>query len=231
MNGQEEMMRRWKAMAGDTSLEPWDLENMAGFFQCFRPDGRDLPEVFEGVVGADEILPRLLEVYQATADGWEANGVYDGYFIVRNPHPLSVSRATGLLRQHLERAAAIAEAIGCDELAVLLGSPFRLETVEGQAPWPPGDNGSETLIYEAIGDFMRSLTPRESDALLMEEGLYTLACDSNLQHHILWPLYRHDTTVEEPFQPYFDLWKHGARYRLASEHTARVYVPKGMLRP
>jgi len=66
----EAMLERWKALAGDTSPGPWTPDPMAGFFQHFRPDGRGLPQVFEGAVGGDEILPRLLEVYRATARGW-----------------------------------------------------------------------------------------------------------------------------------------------------------------
>src|SRR4051812_39128360 len=65
----EEMFRRWKALAGDELPRPWREENMAGFFQCFRPHGDGLATAFEGVVGADEILPRLMAVYQATANG------------------------------------------------------------------------------------------------------------------------------------------------------------------
>jgi len=111
---------------------------MAGFFQCFRPDGEGLAEAFEGVEGADEILPRLLEVYEVTADDWQRDGTYDA----------------------------------C-----------------------------------------------------------SVACDYNLQYHILWPLYRQATTIEEPFRPYFDLWKHGSGYRFAGKEAVRVYVPAGKLTP
>jgi hypothetical protein len=225
------MLERWKALAGDTSPGPWAPDHMAGFFQRFRPDGRGLPQAFEGVVGGDEILPRLLEVYRATADGWRGGGDYDGYFVVRNPGPTPASRAEDLIRRHLGRVAAMAEAVGDDELASLLGRPLRVEVAEGEAPWPPGEDAPESLIYEATGEFMGSLTPLESDALLMREGLYTIACDYNLQYHCLWPLYRHASTIEEPFGPYFDLWKQGFGYRFMSEADVRVYVPEGKLMP
>jgi hypothetical protein len=231
MNSDEVMLGRWKAMAGDTSPGSWTEQDMAGFFQRFRPHGAGVSAAFEGVEGADEILPRLLEVYEVTADGWQQGDCYDRYFIVRNPSPLTASHATGLLRLHLERLAAMSEAVGCDELTNLLGARLRLEAVEGEAPWPPGDSDPETLIYEVTGQFMGSLTPRESAALLMGEGLYTIACDYNLQRHILWPLCRHATPIEEPFRPYFGLWKHGAAFRFVDQQTVWVYVPKGKLKP
>jgi hypothetical protein len=218
-------------MAGDTSSGSWTEHDMAGFFQHFRPDGAGVSAAFEGVEGADEILPRLLQVYEATADGWQQGDSYDGYFIVRNPAPLTARRATELLRLRLERLATMSEAVGCDELTNLLGARLRLEAVAGEAPWPPGDDDPETLIYEVTSEFMESLTPRESAALLMGEGLYTIACDFNLQRHIQWPLYRHATLIKEPFRPYFDLWKHGAAFRFVDEQTVRVYVPEGKLKP
>ena len=71
MSSDEAMLGRWKAIAGDTSPGTWTEDDLAGFFQRFRPDGAGVSEAFEGVEGADEILPRLLEVYEATADGWQ----------------------------------------------------------------------------------------------------------------------------------------------------------------
>jgi hypothetical protein len=229
MGNEQKMFQRWKSLAGDTSLRPWTKEHMGLFFQRFRPDGAGVAAAFEGVEGGDEILPRLLEVYQATADGWDREDGHDGYFIVRNPMPLTAARATGLLRLHLEKLAAMSEEVGCVELTDLLRSPPHLEAVEGKPPWPPGDDDPEVLIYDVSSEFMESLRPRESAALLMGEALWTIACDDNLKHHILWPLYRDASPVEEPFRPYFDLWKHGAGFRFAELQIVRVYVPEGKL--
>lgn len=231
MNDPGAILERWKALAGDTSPGPWTPDQMAGFFQRFRPDGRGLSRAFEGVAGGDEILARLLEVYRATADGGRGGGDRDGYFVVRDPIATPASRAEDLIRRHLGRVAAMAEAVGDGELTSLLGCPLRIEVAEGEAPWPPGEDAPESLIYEAIGEFMDSLTPLESDALLMREGLYTIACDYNLQYHCLWPLYRHASTIEEPFGPYFALWERGLGYRFTDEADVRVYVPQGRLIP
>jgi hypothetical protein len=64
----------------------------------------------------------------------------------------------------------------------------------------------------------------QSHASLMDEALYTIACDYNLAYHILWPLYRHLSDIDEPFAEYFELWKHGAGYRIEGDRV-RVYVP------
>lgn len=223
--GDEAILSRWKALAGDDSRRPWTPEHTAGFFQHFRPDGGGLAAAFEGVAGAAAILPRLREVYAATSEGWERGGADDGYFIVRKPRPLPHVHATDLLRRHLDRVAALAGAVGCRELTALLKGHLRLEAVAGPTPWPPGDDDPESLVYEATCDFMGSLTPQDSHALLMKPGFDTIACDPYLSYHILWPLYRHATPIEEPFRPYFDLWTHGAGYRFTGDGAVRVYVP------
>ncbi|MFI5455639.1 MAG: hypothetical protein ACHRXM_09325 [Isosphaerales bacterium] len=157
MTGNEEILGRWKALAGDTSEKPWDPDNLGGFFQQFRPLGEGLEAAFEGVVGADEILPRLLEVYPVTADGWRSDEAYDAYFIVHNPRPISASRAKDLIGLYLESVAAMAQAVGNDDSRGLLERPLRVGVVEGEKPWPPGRDDPETMISETTGDFMRSL--------------------------------------------------------------------------
>jgi len=232
VNDEKAMLERWKALAGDTSPEPWTPDQMAGFFQCFRPDGQGLSQAFEGVECGEEILARLLEIYRATADGWLRENSHDGYFIVRNPPPTTSSQAEDLVRKHLKRVVAMAEAIGRAELTALLRQPPRIELTHGEAPSPSLDyDGPDSMIYEATNDFMHSLTPRESEALLMEEAMYAIACDYNLQYHCLWPLYRDATPIEEPFAPYFELWKRNLDYRFTGDSEVRVYVPEGTLSP
>ena len=94
MGNEQAMLQRWKSLAGVTSLRPWTEDNMGLFFQRFRPDGAGVSAAFEDVEGGDEILPRLLEVYQATADCWDREDGHDGYFIVQKPMSLTAARAT-----------------------------------------------------------------------------------------------------------------------------------------
>ncbi|MDG3004687.1 hypothetical protein [Paludisphaera mucosa] len=231
MSDQEALLARWKALAGDHSRRPWTPDHLAGFFQNFRPHGVGLAEVFEGVEGADEITPRLLEIYRATAEGWRDDGGYDAYFNVKSPVPLAAPRAVELVLGHLEKVRAMAEVLGRDDLVASLDPAPAVDVVVGETPWPPGPDDVESTIYEVVGDYMALLTPRESPALGMEEGLWTIAGDYNLRHYVLWPLYRGVGTIEEPFQPYFELWRHGAGYRFTPEGAVHVYTPAGAASP
>lgn len=232
----EEMLAYWKSLVGDGSLAAWQPENMGMFFQAFRPNGQGVEAAFDGVVGAEQILPRLMQVYEATAAGWEPEGRSDWYFVVRQPTPLAAERAEELCTEHLQKVAQLAkefEAAGDEdtvaELQALLDPLPRVEVVQGETPQPPDDDDPEGLIYEVTNDVMRylrwNLKPVESHAHLMDEALYTLACDYSLAYHILWPLYRHLTPVSEPFAAYFELWQHGAGYRFHQSDQVTVYVP------
>ena len=232
----EEMLAYWKSLTGDDSPTPWDEDDLGMFFQEFRPHPDRLAAVFEGVVGADEILPRLMQVFEATAEGWEREGTYDGYLVVRKPRPLSAERARALGTEYLQKVLEIAtefKAKGPDhpvmDLRALLDPLPAIEVVGGERPSPPDDDAPKGLIYEVTNDFMHhlkwDLKPVESHAHLLEEALYGLACDYNLRYHILWPLYRHLTPITEPFAAYFELWRHGADYRFHDKDRVTFYVP------
>jgi hypothetical protein len=233
---EEEMLAYWKSLAGDDSSDDWEEDDLAMFFQGFRPHGDGVEAAFEGVVGAEEILPRLMQVYEATADGSEHEGSSDGYFVVRNPRPLSAERAKALAGEDLYKVSAIVSEFAAlrpndsaTELQALLDPLPAIEVVRGETPWPPDNDAPEGLIYEVTNDFMHHLKwdrkPVESHAHLLEEALYSLAGDYNLGYHILWPLYRHLTPITEPFEAHFELWKHGAGYRFHSNDQVTVYVP------
>src|SRR5688572_15579290 len=82
--------------AADLERVVWtEEEDLFGFFDCFRPDGGGLERVFAGVVGGDQILPRLLRVYEST------KGSEGAYFVVRRPAPVTDERLIELTTQHL----------------------------------------------------------------------------------------------------------------------------------
>ena len=58
----------------------------------------------------------------------------------------------------------------------------------------------------------------------MEEAFYSMACDYYLAHYLMWPLYRGSTAIEEPYAPYFELWRHGAQAIFSEARRVTVYV-------
>jgi len=211
-----ELIARWRSITGVTS------EEMAGFFQAFRPLGVGLVDALQGVSLSGEIVPRLLEIYAATADGYRS----DAYFIVRRPPPLSNDRAAQLAVDHCRRMEAISRRVQFDKLAQLLQTYQCTELIVDNCPESAEESTLEDLLDDAVTEFMFSMTPLDSQALLLSEAIYYIACDSYIRNHVLWPLYRHATAVCEPFEPYFDLWKYGAGVHFGSDKVLRVYVPR-----
>jgi hypothetical protein len=217
----ESILDRWKRMAGSRSSKPWSKDDLVGFFQAFRPFGQDIPRALESVSGANEIVPRLLRIYSATAPGWNER---DAYFVVRNPTPVSQDQIRNLVLAHIQRFAEIAKHIGSIKLMEILERPPEIVVVQGQTPWPPSPDSVETLMYDVRTDFMASLTPSLSDALLLDEALYSIACDYFLRDYVLWPLYVPSSSVVEPFGPYFEMWIHGVGLRFVGTDLIKAFV-------
>lgn len=137
---EEDILAQWKSTAGDPSTEPWTKDRLVGFFQLFRPHGEKLVPALHGLVGANEILPRLMEVYQVTAPGWDET---DAYFLVKKPQPLSKVEAKRLASAHLENIAGIARVLGNQQLLRLLEPIPDIEVIQGSTPWPPSQDDPE----------------------------------------------------------------------------------------
>jgi hypothetical protein len=202
-----------------------DEDSLFGYFDCFRPDGKGVKRVFAGVVGGDEIVERLLRVYECTKESSNAWG----YFIVRRPVPATPERLIDLTRQHLDKVRQIAGSFGhtrlTSELEPLPEIRIKWEAISQQTE--SDVYAPEASIYDVTGDWFRGLEPMESDALMMGEAFYSIACDYMIAHHLMWPLYRQSTEIEEPFAPYFDLWRVGALPFFERPGLVNVYVSEG----
>jgi hypothetical protein len=232
----EEMYAYWKSLAAPDELGVWTEDCVNFLFHHFRPGGDGVEKVFQGVVRGEEILPRLKEVYLSTAQGSVRENTSDAYFIVRQAEPLSTAQALEHCLKHLENMLRLLKTFREDGEAVLedvsrVLSPLpTIQVLPGSAPDAPIDDDSPDLtLYEAICDLTTDLTYQwehvDSHAFLLDDAFYYLACDYLLERYLTWPLFRDLTDLEEPFAPYFELWKHGAKYRFTDSRHVTVYVP------
>jgi hypothetical protein len=220
-NSHAEALARWQLLRQEGSNAPEAEAELYGFFQSFRPDGRGLAGAFERVAGGDELLQRLLDVYRVTAPGWEPS---DAYFLVKAPQPLTDAALSEYARRHRDSMAQIASYVGEDELGSFLKEAGELVTV-APSDSTPASEGANLRIYEAAVDFMTGLDPEESEALLLGEAYYGIACDYFLKYHLLWPLYRRSSPLDEPFEAYSQLWKHGVQCDFLERGRMTLSVP------
>jgi hypothetical protein len=231
-----ERLAHWKRIAVDAvrasgrdgadQLEStaWKGEyDLFAFFDCFRPDGNGLEKVFEGIIGGDDILKRLLGVFQCTRESF---GRYM-YFMVCKPVPATSELLVELATRHLIKIRQVAKEFGEDRLVRMLETipAIKIEHEEPSVKTLQDTSTPETIAYELRCDWFLDLKPVESDALLLHEAFYSIACDYYIANYLQWPLYRQSTGIEEPYEPYFKLWSHGARPFFGEPGLVTVYAP------
>ena len=227
MSEEAEFFLRCKRLLGDTSEREWKSENLSGFFQDFRPDGARLGEFFADIPLGDEVFARLQQVYQATNTQPFDPQRMDWYFIVREPVKGTDQELAALAKAQLKNWRLIAEEFEDDELLAELKPLPKVQVSHEPAPDPdPHDTESlDIFIYEAQTDWHGSLTPVCQHAEWLREAFYYLACDYYLAHYVTWPWYRESSEIEDPCQPYFELWRHGAKLCCESREKVVLYVP------
>lgn len=223
---EKDLYEFWHAIVGVDEDESWsEPADLAFLFQSFRPLGKGAERILNGFWGARQVLPRLLEVYRATASGWDKRPLAFDYFIVTDPPAIAESRVDELIRSYLDKMKQIAAEINYRKTASILSAVERVQIIRAQdAPYSLDLNRTEDLLYAMQSDFF-SLTPSHpSELWLLEPAFYSMANDNPLTYHLLWPLKADSSNVEEPFLPYFELWKHAVTLRLEADQ-ATAYIP------
>lgn len=222
-----DVLALWQRLGGDPGDRPWDADHAYGFFESFRPDGEGLEAAISPLPEGDAVLERLRLVFAATAGGYpRAPDTYDGYFIVRRPALVPPAEALGHARLFLDNVAAIADLSGDREFGSLLRDAS-LSCVVGAAPGGAERHDVDHTIYAILCDWESSLVRNPPWVHELEEAFYSIACDYYLAWHLMWPWLRGASTVEEPFRPYFELWRRGVSLRFQSESAAVLYLPVG----
>src|SRR5262245_30618640 len=151
------------------------------------------------------------------------------YFIVCRPARATPEMLIELTKQHLTKVREIARSSGKDDLTAKLDPLPAIEIkYTREPPFPekqPDLAAPETAIYGVVGDWFSDLVPVQSDALLLDEAFYYIACDYYIAQYLMWPLYSQSTDIIEPFAPYFELWTYGATPVYKKPGLATVFIP------
>lgn len=89
----------------------------------------------------------------------------------------------------------------------------------------------DTFIYDVQTDWHARLVPSCKHAGWMREGFYTIGCDYYLARYVTWPWYREATSIQEAYEPYFNLWLRGAELRCESPTNVAVFVGRAERAP
>lgn len=237
MTSPEQLLQKCHEYAMLGTEAELDADSLIGFFQAFRPDGRALDGLFDGLPVADQLHRRLDSLFEAAGDDRRPTGGRDAYFVVRSPSPLDPKKAETLTTAWLSELRSLAKTLGQVSLLNTLDPLPTIRVLEGIPPKHPKDDMEKSdLLKSIMYDGANLLDSVESDgsyASVMRKAYYFVACDTMLRDYLMWPLYEklisekaQDSIVSDPFKPYFDLWRHGVKYRIFGEKQVDVYLPR-----
>ncbi|GAB5403355.1 MAG: hypothetical protein Aurels2KO_15860 [Aureliella sp.] len=213
-----------------------DADSLIGLFQAFRPDGLPLLSSLESVPGGGEFARRIQSVFDAVSASQRGDRMKDAYFVVRRP-PLGASE---FLEQQARRfvASSVELAKSASVPGQEAASDPELRMLEGKPPKHPKADREKADLLFLFQDrlpsllstmFRESETPAAKLAVELEESLYFVACDTWLRDYLRMPLlgespYRE--VADQAASAYFDLWRHGIKFRIFSEQRIDFYLPR-----
>lgn len=225
-----EVLDYWKSLIEDEEfIEIWEdlLEEEdplrrvpEGFFSMFRPDGNGLNEFFKVINKGDEILKRVLEIYEATSEEY---GGSDWYCVVRKPKITSKDNIESIAKEFVYKVIEMAKPFDDEYFYKFINNPPKIQVMQGTPPDKTTDECSEfdfdTGFYELMHNYMDEMVGEESNAELFKEPLYQMTCSYEIVYYVLWPLYKEESEIEDPFKPFIELWKLDAEYRFDVENN------------
>lgn len=225
----ETIIRRFHELAGFEPKDGLDADSLIGIFQTFRPDGAGLAGLFSQFDVGDALHERLDRLFAASGDDRRPNGGRDAYFVVRNPQPLDPDLAARLGRSWIEGLHQLADSLGATALAARLSPTPRMRILEGLPPKHPKSDAEKSRLLRAIRNEASQLVLKIDAGPyppILRPAYYFTACDSMLRDYLMWPLYAGPSGVRDPLEPYFELWRHGVKYRIFGETQVDLYLPR-----
>ncbi len=220
----EDILQLWKTVARDDHRGAWSEDSVFAFFQRFRPTGAGVENALQPLVCGDEVLARLRRIYEAT-DGGRGDAT-DAYFIVRNPPRCRQEDLVRHARLQATRWREIAREQGDEDLVNWL-SIDKIEVTDAERTMPDNDS-PETAVYDAQTDWHVGLRSTCPHSHVLREAFYSIACDYYLAYWVTWPWYRDSTRIDEPYEPSFELWRHGAHMQIPSPHHVVLHVARSL---
>ncbi|MEC8558300.1 MAG: hypothetical protein VXZ82_25125 [Planctomycetota bacterium] len=222
-------LRESVPVAASTDAGP-EGDSLIGVFQAFRPDG--LPEfaMLESVPGGSEFRARIQCVYDAVGTGQRSDNMKDAFFVVRHPPQLQSNDAQKTATDFVKGALELALQTGVENTFELP----EIRILEGKPPkHPKNPNEKSKLLH-----LFESELPAQIDALFapgslgneLSEALYFVACDRWLRDFLRWPMLQPNkndlnTSNSHCVDSYFQLWRHGVKFRIFSNNRIDFYLP------
>ncbi|CAI7663532.1 unnamed protein product [Penicillium discolor] len=192
-------------MGGD-EFDPEDddeveADHFYGLFQWFMPTGAGVERVFEPIPDGQRFLDRIRPIYEMLNPEDFAGEYVPGYFNGGNEDaPQDTLRSLG--EELIERLKLLFSKVPeDDEAADAAKEAFRALSCT--------DEEDSEVVYEALGDLLRSRSDYNEKIELLSEAYYSIACDYWVAYYLQWPRYQGLQEAEDCLYPYFELYRYG----------------------
>ncbi|MGP3786926.1 hypothetical protein [Paenibacillus sp. 1A_MP2] len=71
------------------------------------------------------------------------------------------------------------------------------------------DEEDSEVVYEALGELIRSRSDYSENIELLSEAYYSIACDYWVAYYLQWPRYQGLQEADDCLYPYFELYRYG----------------------
>jgi hypothetical protein len=196
-----------------------EVKRTFGLFQQFRPHGDDVEAVFDGVPNASAYIERIRFVCRAA---FHQDWARDAYFVVRSPQPASLEELAGLGMEYVASLRFLSAMLAKRDQPHLdryLASVNKV--VVKPSARANGMNDDDSLVYEAVGDFLSEFYDFKHPIIKLREAYYSVACNYYLAWYLQWPFFSKKIS-QDVFRPYFELWARG--YGCAFQGTSLCLI-------
>ncbi|SMP53044.1 hypothetical protein SAMN06265222_10443 [Neorhodopirellula lusitana] len=225
------ILRQMCDAVGMTPERATEEDAFVGFFQSFRPDGNGISGLFDGHPASDEMQERLTDLFEAAGEDRRPQGGKDAYFVVRQPAEISPELVRLAGQQWLSGLARLAEDLGMADAAQKLKAVETVRVLEGIPPKHPKLDHEKTNLLRLLKDeapgWIEAAAPDHAISHSLRPAYYFINCDPMLRDYLMWPMMRDSIATDfEPFEPYFQLWRHGVKWRAYQEQQIDLYMPR-----
>jgi hypothetical protein len=213
---QEQLLKRCCEHAGGSGT--WTTDDLNGFFHQFRPAGKDLAKIYDGVEHGDGVTKRIKAAMKI-------DGTTKGSMLaVNNPTAVDDNKALALVKKLLTNVRKLAGELGDDELAEMFAaSDFVMKSGERNKYRQNNLTLEPHNIMCEVADGI--MFGSDSTAAVMFEAVYTLVHNFPLAYYIQWPIYASEFKTKDPFKPFYDLWVRNVEWRFIKGQVVEIYTP------
>lgn len=219
---------RYLLALSEEEIEPDDdmeveADHLYGFFQGFMPSGTGVERVFEPIPDGQRFWDRIRPIYEMLNPEDFAGEYVPGYFNGGNENA-SEGMLRGLGEELIKRLKSLFSIVPEKDVETDSAKEAirALAFVKEVVVLPPGEIGKleqrliqgtdeedSEVVYEALGELIRSRSDYSENIELLSEAYYSIACDYWVSYYLQWPRYQGLQEADDCLYPYFELYRYG----------------------